>query len=68
MGAERIREAESVGAVAIVTPCQTCCLGLNNGVKETGSPVRVLHLNDVLIRSICPELTSDAVTAALAGA
>jgi heterodisulfide reductase subunit D len=66
MAAQRIREAEETGAEAIVTPCQTCCIGLANGVKEIGSGLRVLHLNDVLARAICPEVTSEKVTAALA--
>jgi len=58
MAARRIREAEETGAQAIVTPCQTCCLGLMNGVKETGSSIRILHLNDVVTASVCPELSS----------
>ncbi|HEY6000105.1 MAG TPA: (Fe-S)-binding protein [bacterium] len=66
MGAHRIREAEATGASAIVTPCQTCCIGLANGVKETGSPLRVMHLNEVLARAVCPEITPEKVAAALA--
>ena len=58
MAAQRIREAEETGAQAIVTPCQTCCLGLMNGVKETGSSVKVLHLNDVVAAAVCPEVSS----------
>jgi heterodisulfide reductase subunit D len=68
MAAHRVREAEQTGAQAIVTPCQTCLVGLNNGVQETGSSLRVLHLNDVLAMAVCPEVTSERVTAALAGA
>ena len=64
MGAQRIREAEMIGVQAIVTPCQTCCIGLDNGVKETGSALRVLHLNDVLALAVCPEVASDKVLAA----
>jgi heterodisulfide reductase subunit D len=66
MGAQRVREAEATGAAAVVTPCQTCCIGLLNGVKEAGSPLRVLHLNEVLGRAVCPEVTPAAVAAALA--
>jgi heterodisulfide reductase subunit D len=58
MAAQRIREAEETGAQAIVTPCQTCCLGLMNGVKETGSSVKVLHLNEVVAAAVCPEVSS----------
>jgi len=66
MAAQRIREAEATGAQAIVTPCQTCCIGLGNGVKEAGSALRVLHLNDVLARAVCPEVTSENVLAGFA--
>jgi len=66
MAAQRIREAEETGAQAIVTPCQTCCLGLMNGVKETGSSVRVLHLNDVVAAAVCPEVSADKVAAVFA--
>ena len=68
MGAQRIREAEGTGAEAIVTPCQTCCIGLANGVAETGSGLRVLHLNEVVARAVCPEITAEKVTAAIAAA
>ena len=66
MAAQRIREAEETGAQAIVTPCQTCCLGLINGVKETGSRIRVLHLNDVVAAAVCPEVSAEKVAAAFA--
>jgi heterodisulfide reductase subunit B len=65
MAAQRVREAEKTGAQAIVTPCQTCCIGLGNGVKETGSALRVLHLNDVLALAVCPEVASEKIVAAL---
>jgi len=67
MAAHRVREAEETGAEAIATPCQTCCIGLANGVKETGSELRVMHLNELLARAVCPELTPERVAAALAG-
>jgi len=66
MAAQRIREAEETGAQAIVTPCQTCCLGLMNGVKETGSSLKVLHLNDVVAAAVCPEVSADHVAAVFA--
>ncbi len=61
MSAKRIREAESTGAQAIVTPCQTCYLGLIQGLKETGSAIEIHHLNELLIRSICPEASRDKI-------
>ncbi len=56
MAATRIREAESVGVDAIVTPCQTCVLGLQYGVKEISSKIEVYHLNEIMVRSICPDV------------
>lgn len=57
MSATRIKEAESIGAEALITPCQTCVLGLQYGVKEVGSEIKVFHLNEILCRSVCPEVT-----------
>ncbi|HXX58970.1 MAG TPA: (Fe-S)-binding protein [Thermodesulfovibrionales bacterium] len=64
MGAERIREAEATGAEAIVTPCQTCSMGLIHGVAEAGSRMKVYHLNEVLLRSVRPDITAEKVQAA----
>jgi len=58
MVAQRIREAEETGVQAIVTPCQTCCIGPMNGVKEAGSSIRVLHLNDVVTAAVRPDASS----------
>jgi len=59
----RIREAESTGAEAIVTPCQTCSMGLQYGVEEISSAMKVYHLNEILIRSICPEVSAKEIKA-----
>jgi heterodisulfide reductase subunit D len=64
MGASRISEAESTGAQAIVTPCQTCCLGLLHGLEKGASAMKVCHLNEILIRSVCPEVSAAAIKAA----
>jgi heterodisulfide reductase subunit D len=64
MGAARIREAESAGAQAIVTPCQTCCLGLLHGVEKAASEMKVHHLNEILIRSVCPDVSAGAIKSA----
>jgi heterodisulfide reductase subunit D len=66
MAAARIREAEATGARAVVTPCQTCYQGLLNGLQETDSNMKVYHLNELLVRSICPETAHESVLAALA--
>jgi heterodisulfide reductase subunit D len=67
MAAARVREAGASGAEAIVTPCQTCLQGLLNGKKEASSALEVFHLNEILVRSICPEVAHQAVEAELAG-
>ncbi|MGD0883447.1 MAG: (Fe-S)-binding protein [Thermodesulfovibrionales bacterium] len=66
MSASRIREAEETGAKAIVTPCQTCYLGLLTGVHETASSLRVYHLNELLALSLCPDLTRENIITAFA--
>jgi heterodisulfide reductase subunit D len=66
MAQARIREAESTGAEAIVTPCQTCYQGLLNGLTETSSNMKVYHLNELLVRSLCPETAHETVEAAFA--
>ena len=40
--AERIREAHSVGAEAIVSACPTCTQNLRDAVKETGKNIKVM--------------------------
>ena len=64
MGAARILEAESIGAQAVVTPCQTCCQGLLHGVEKAASAMKVHHLNEILIRSVCPEVSAGAIKSA----
>jgi heterodisulfide reductase subunit D len=66
MAAARVHEAESTGAKAIVTPCQTCYLGLLNGAKEASSDMKIFHMNELLVRSICPDITHESVKTALA--
>jgi Fe-S oxidoreductase len=61
MSAARIKEAESVGADAVVTPCQTCYKGLVKGKNEISSDLQVLHLNELLARSVCPDVTAEKI-------
>lgn len=61
MAGARIREAETTGATAVVTPCQTCYMGLQYGVEETSSALKVFHLNEMLIRSVCPEVSCEKI-------
>jgi heterodisulfide reductase subunit D len=65
MSARRIMEAVGTGAQAVVTPCQTCCLGLLSGTKDSLASIEVHHLNEMLVRSVCPEVTWSVVLDAL---
>jgi Fe-S oxidoreductase len=48
---ERIREAESTGAEAIVTACPGCEQNLNDAVKENGSRLKVYDVVELLERA-----------------
>ncbi len=61
MSASRIREAEAVGAEAVVTPCQTCLMGLTTGAAAADSSLGLFHLNEMLVRSICPDITTETI-------
>ena len=61
MSASRIREAEAVGAEAVVTPCQTCLMGLTAGAAAASSYIRAFHLNEVLMRSLCPDIPAETI-------
>ena len=65
MSAARIREAEATGAEAVVTPCQTCLMGLAAGAVAASSSLPVFHLNEMLIRSVCPDINFDRIAAKL---
>lgn len=65
MAGARIREAEATGATAVVTPCQTCSMGLLYGVEETSSAMKIYHLNEMLIRSVCPDVSCEEIKARL---
>jgi Fe-S oxidoreductase len=66
MSAARIRQAEETGAEAIVTPCQTCQIGLTIGIEAISSCLKVYHMNEVLVRSICPEAGREHIEKAFA--
>jgi heterodisulfide reductase subunit D len=66
MSASRIKEAETTGAEAVVTPCQTCLMGLTAGAAIASSSLQTFHLNEVLMRSLCPDITAENIVAALA--
>jgi len=68
MSAARIRQAEETGAEAIVTPCQTCLMGLTIGTETISSGLKVYHINEMLVRSICPEAGREHIEKAFADA
>jgi len=66
MSSERIRQAEETGAEAIVTPCQTCLMGLTIGTEAISSGMKVYHITEMLVRSICPEAGREHIEKAFA--
>jgi Fe-S oxidoreductase len=61
MSASRIKEAEAVGAEAVVTPCQTCLMGLTTGAAAANSSLGLFHLNEMLLRSLCPDIAAETI-------
>ncbi|HYQ48607.1 MAG TPA: (Fe-S)-binding protein, partial [Thermodesulfovibrionales bacterium] len=68
MSKSRIKEAEAAGAETVVTPCQTCLMGLTSGVEAASSPLRAFHLNELIMRSVCPDITAENIIAAIRAA
>jgi Fe-S oxidoreductase len=68
MSAARIRQAEETKVEAIVTPCQTCLMGLTIGAEAISSVLRVYHINEILVRSVCPEAGRERIGEAFADA
>jgi Fe-S oxidoreductase len=52
--AERLEEAASTGAEALVTSCPWCERMFLDAIEETGSPMRVLDLNELMLESCLP--------------
>ena len=50
--AERIKEAESTGAEAIVTACPWCEKTLNEAIRESGSSLKVLDIVELVEKAI----------------
>jgi heterodisulfide reductase subunit D len=67
MSAARIRQAEETGAEAIVTPCQTCQLGLMTGTEAISSGLKVYHITEMLVRSVCPDADREHIEKAFTG-
>ena len=55
IAAERIRDAEEVGAEILVTCCPFCVLNLTAGAKKIGSNIKVMDLSQVLLQVTAPK-------------
>jgi Fe-S oxidoreductase len=49
---ERLREAVSAGAEALITACPTCKRNFKDALKETGDKIKVLDLMELVQASI----------------
>ena len=60
IAAERIRDAEAVGAEILVTCCPFCVLNLTQGAKKIGSNIKVMDLSQVLLQVTAPKEAAPA--------
>lgn len=54
IAAERIRDAEAVGAEVIATACPFCVLNLKAGAKKINSKVKVMDISEILLQVTAP--------------
>ena len=66
VAAERIRDAEAVGAEIIATACPFCVLNLRDGAKKIGSKVKVMDISEMLLTVTAPLAEPPAAPAAAA--
>lgn len=55
IAADRVRDAEEVGAELIITCCPFCVLNLRQGAKKAGSKIKVMDLSEVLLQVTAPK-------------
>ena len=55
VAAERIADAEEVGADLIISCCPFCVLNLKAGAKKAGSKIKVMDLSEVLLQVTAPK-------------
>jgi len=62
VAADRIRDAEEVGAEILATSCPFCVLNLSAGAKKIGSKIKVMDISEMLLQVTEPvaEQTADA--------
>ena len=68
IAAERVKDAEAVGAEIIATACPFCVLNLQQGAKKAGSKVKVMDISEMLLRVTAPVEPAPAEAAAPAAA
>jgi Fe-S oxidoreductase len=54
INAERVREAAETGAETLAVACPFCTVMLDDGVRETGAPLRVADVATLLAESVEP--------------
>ena len=55
IAAQRIRDAEEVGAEVIATACPFCVLNLKHGAKKIGSKIKVMDITEILLEVTAPK-------------
>ena len=56
IAAERIKDAEEVGADVIATACPFCVLNLKAGAKKAGSKIKVMDISEILLQVTGPKV------------
>ena len=58
IAAERIKDAEEVGAEVIATACPFCVLNLKAGAKKAGSKIKVMDISEILLQVTAPKVAA----------
>ncbi len=56
IAAERIRDAEAVGAEVVATSCPFCVLNLKQGAAKIKSKVKVMDITEILLQVTAPKV------------
>ena len=54
VAAERIKDAQEVGAEIVATSCPFCVLNLSAGAKSIGSKIKVMDISEILLQVTAP--------------
>ncbi len=60
IAAERVRDAEAVGAEVIATACPFCVLNLKQGAAKIKSKVKVMDITEILLQVTAPKIEEPA--------